>query len=68
MSEKIGSGADPVDPHDADMGRLYAAYVNEAREEFFKDAKAVAPQDWTSAAVGLVALVVLGGIILSQVL
>lgn len=69
LIEENGNGAPhSVDPQEADMGRMYAEYVSSAREEFFGDAKSIAPEEWSTAAVGLITLLVLGGIIISQVL
>lgn len=57
-----------VDPQDADLGRMMDEYVQSAQVDFFADARQIPSEEWSQAAVGLVTLLVLGGIILSQVL
>lgn len=66
--EKVDTVAPSVEPHDADIGLLAEEYVQSARADFYEEVRGVAPEEWSKAAVGLATLVILGGIILSQVL
>lgn len=67
MAESVASSSQRIDPHDADLSAIAGEHVRSARADFFGDAKRVAPEDWSKAAVGLVTLVVLGLIIITQV-
>ena len=66
--EKVDTVAPSVEPHDADIGLLVEEYVQSARADYYEDVQGVASEEWSKAAVGLVTLLILGGIILSQVL
>jgi len=67
LEEAVRTG-ERVDPHDADLGQLARENARAASVEFFGEARPVSAEDWTKAAAGLVTLVVLGLIIVSQVL
>lgn len=68
MTEERIAPIEAVEPHDADLGRLMGHYVQEAQADFFDDNRPVSSGEWAQASVGLITLLVLGGIILTQVL
>lgn len=66
MAEHANGASRRIDPHDAHIAALAKEYFDSCAAEFFGDAKAVAPDEWAKAAAGLVTLILLALIIISQ--
>lgn len=68
MADHQHAPVERVDPQDVDLGRAADEYVQSAQVDFFGDVRQIPSEEWSQAAVGLITLLVLGGIIVSQVL
>lgn len=50
------------------MGKLISDYIAEANEDYFSEVGTIESHEWSQAAAGLIALIVLGLIVIWQVM